>query len=174
MIYSLYNSLNTEVRKDLIQPSEQISLQSICKTLNVSRPTNKIKNAKLFVIDIKNFVDFIKNIDFAYIDSEIKNRVLSGKSKLVLHHSHETNHKYSNDYFFDLWENTLCTKIKDARLPIEKIVYISGDKKIEQTFENDDFNTMSIETLEMVCKKTAQLHKHKIYSKKLIALLINN
>jgi hypothetical protein len=165
MIFTLYNSLNTEVRKDLIHPSEQISLQSICKMLNVSRPTNKIKNAKLFVIDIMNFVDFIRNIDFAYIDTEIKNRVLSGKSKLVLHHSHETNHKYSNDYFFNLWENTLRTKINDARLPIEKIIYISGDKKIEQSFENDDFNTMSIETLEMVCKNTAEPHKHKIYSK---------
>jgi hypothetical protein len=162
MIYKhVYRDMDPFLQQTLGSPDDIISFENYCKHLNISKRTPKIHSAKIFPVNIIWLLEFVERLDPKnFLTPEIKLRINAGKAILVLNHSHERTHKYSNPFYVKIW-NTLFDKLKKAGIDSNRIVFVSGDVCIEENFKkhNDNFRVVGIDTMEIVYKLWSSFHE---------------
>lgn len=155
-----YQTIDDLLKSTIISPGTILTFEGICKKLDITNGTSDIHKAKVFPVNIENFLEFIARLDpKTFLTSEIKSRINSGKARLVLNHLHERTHRYSNPYYEDKW-NILFKKLTKAGIDRNQITFISGDRFIEQNFRNhnDDFHVIGIDSFELIYKSWVKAH----------------
>lgn len=153
MIYKNAQQLvNSECHPYLNDPKNNLSFESLCKYVNIFSETDNIQMSKIFAINILRFDEFARNLDTKkFLNYKIISHINSGKALLVLNHFHERTHKYVQDYHRLLWD-MLYEKLESLRIQKDRIVFISGDANIENTFKknNDKSKVIGLDSMEYV------------------------
>lgn len=138
---------------ETVNPVSVFAIESLCKHFNISTVTSNINKAKVFPIDIIYFVDFARELDAnKFLSSEIKKRINSGNAVLVLNVSHERIHKYSKAEHWVVYWEMIYSKLNEAGIDLNRVVYISGDVNIEKNFKahNDSSRVIGLDSFEYI------------------------
>lgn len=162
MIYkNLYKDADPLLQPTLDNPRVSMSFETYCKKLEISTTTDDIHQTKVFAVNVQWFLEFVERLDpNTFLTSEIKSRINAGKALLVLNHSHERTHLYSNPFYEHSWSR-LFKKLESSGIDLNRIVFLSGDRNIEEIFKEkgNDLNVIGIDSLEFIYNEWISKHK---------------